>query len=239
MGRKYKDEIRNFVLNLLRADFDVKKIQEEVKNRFNVDLKENVIRVWKHRYLSDNKKKRSKKEVEVHEVEPEEEYEVEKEIIKRKATKTQAKPETAVDRIIRSQIVEEATDKVSDYILIGRELKNKLEEHAKAYGYSNLISFIEFLFNFWDKHKYEVDKIKEFEEKIRTLELENKLLKTLLKPKASKIFKELMKEKAFYEELQLASLLKVLDENFDVSPLLKYFVENHVKRKLNHSLKLL
>lgn len=137
--------------------------------------------------------------------------EFEKEKIKTRAEKPVQKPETAVDKIIRDEIVEKAKDEVTEYILIGKKLKEKLEEHAKAYGYS-VEEFVEFLFEFWDKYKWDVRTIEE-------LKKENIELKAKLFELQSRLNPYLMRKKAFYELLNTLLIMKAMGVNVDMSVL--------------------
>ena len=238
MIRVYPPEVKNFAYKLYKINFSYPQIREEIKKRFGIDVKENTIKQWIHRMRKKEEAKQKQRDVyeKIQQIISEEEYEVKKEEIKSSAKKTQPKPDTAVDRIIRKEIVEQATDIVSDYILVGKELKEKLESHAKSYGYSNVKEFVLFLFEFWEKYRYDVEKIKKLEKEVETLRLENKALKLLLSKKAEQMLSKLLEKKYFYEQIQLASLLKVIDEDSDTNVLLEVFTEKLMKKKMKEML---
>jgi len=220
---KYRKEIKQYALELYKLNFDKDEIINKIYEKFKVKPSRRTIERWISEYNKKQQEKRKEterilKELEAKKKEEEEEIEekveLEKEKLKRQAYKSQTRPDTAVDRIIKHEVTSQASEIISEYIALGKELKERFEEKAKRYGFSNLISYFIFLDEFYEKHKFLAEDYESLKSKYNKLYSKYIKLKLMIKNPSflqNLLFKALDKKTIY--ELKYLSLLKSILES--------------------------
>ena len=222
MSRKDRltTEQKVFLLELLKKGMKYTDIMDEFKRKFNKEISKGTLTYLKKRYMLNPFKYNeflrkyykaiSEKPKEEEEEEDEiEERKIKKERIKSEAKRTQTKPQTAVDRIINKEITEQATEIVADYILLGKELKERLEEKAKRYGFVDVASYVLFLDDFYEKNKLVAEEYERLKKKYDKLKSKYVMLK--LKFNNSDKLYEHIKRKYLIEAQYLALIKNILE----------------------------
>jgi len=201
MPKTYPEELKRLVFQLRQQyGWGPKQIKKYLEAQPNIKEipDESTIKRWLRELKQEFDETQSKDE------KVKEEIEAEKEELKSSAYKSQVSPTTAVDRQIKKEITEKATDLFSKDYLTGKKINELFEEKAKRYGFSDAVSYVIFLDEFYHKNK---DLDLDYEKLLKEYKRLKENYKLLLA-----YVKLLKKKRSILEEYKRALLYKLIFE---------------------------